>query len=120
MQKMPDSRDVPPKILGGLYRAGVAELQQHIIRIIMMSTKITRLYLVSGNIGVVICMQDCTVDILTGIHPQPLMLLLDLFIYLNFEQKQQATHHRQFVDIYNLHGKNIAPAVPFYTAWHHT
>ena len=29
------------------------------------------------------------------------MLLLDLFIYLNFEQKQQAAHHRQFVDIYN-------------------
>ena len=41
------------------------------------------------------------------------MLLLDLFIYLNFEQKQLDIHHRQFVDIYNLHGKNIAPVVPF-------
>ena len=38
--KVPGYRGVPPKILGGLYRAGVAELQQHIIRILMMSTKI--------------------------------------------------------------------------------
>ena len=41
---------------------------------------------------------------------QILLLLLDLFIYLNFEQKQQ---EGPFVDIYNLHGRNIAPAVPF-------
>ena len=40
-----------------------------------------------------------------------IMLLLDLFIYLNFEQKQQES---PFVDIYNLHGINIAPAVPLY------
>ena len=53
-------------------------------------------------------------DICIILRPRTsLLLLLDLFIYLNFEQKQQATHHRQFVDIYNLHGRNIAPVVPF-------
>jgi hypothetical protein len=38
--KVPYDRDVPLKISGGLYRAGVAELQRHIIRMVMMSTKI--------------------------------------------------------------------------------
>ena len=42
------------------------------------------------------------------------MLLLDLFIYLNFEQKQQ---EGPFVDIYNLHGINIAPIVLFITLY---
>ena len=37
--KVPGYRGIPPKILGGLYRAGVAELQRHIIRIGTMSTK---------------------------------------------------------------------------------
>ena len=32
-------RGIPPKNEGGLYRAGVAELQQHIIRVDMRSTK---------------------------------------------------------------------------------
>ena len=39
MQKMPDSRGVPPKNGAGLYRAGVAELIRHIIRMVLMSTK---------------------------------------------------------------------------------
>ena len=38
--KVPGYRGVPPKNAGGLYRAGVAELQQHIIRMRIMSTKI--------------------------------------------------------------------------------
>ena len=65
------------------------------------------------EIGLIILRQESHVEIRIVLHPiLPILLLLDLFIYLNFEQKQQAAHH-QFVDIYNLHGKNIAPAVPF-------
>ena len=37
--KVLGGRDVPPKNEGGLYRAGVAELIRHIIRMNMMSTK---------------------------------------------------------------------------------
>ena len=52
MQKMPDSRDVPPKNGAGLYRAGVAELLRHIIRMDMMSTKIYgRMPIVAGTGG---------------------------------------------------------------------
>ena len=39
MCKVPGYRGVPTKNGAGLYRAGVAELQQHIIRISIMSTK---------------------------------------------------------------------------------
>ena len=38
--KVSGYRDVPPKNGAGLYRAGVAELIRHIIRIGIMSTKI--------------------------------------------------------------------------------
>ena len=37
--EVPDYRGVPPKNEGGLYRAGVAELLRHIIRMRIMSTK---------------------------------------------------------------------------------
>ena len=113
--KVLGSRDVPPKILGGLYRAGVAELLRHIIRICMMSTKMRGLSCVSVEITP-ICPWDTVshFDLCMIISPiLMIVLLLDLFIYLNFEQKQLGIHHRQFVDIYNLHGRNIAPAVPF-------
>jgi len=113
--KVLGSRYVPLKILGGLYRAGVAELIRHIIRIGMMSTKIWRLFAnVAGNGLKILAIQVSPIEILLILRPiHGILLLLDLFIYLNFEQKQLGIHHRQFVDIYNLHGRNIAPAVPF-------
>ena len=95
MQKIPDSRGVPPKILGGLYRAGVAELQQHIIRMVMMSTKIWCLFCVMVSVGRSETGQVSQLDIYSMLRIGPsILLLLDLFIYLNFEQKQQAAHHR--------------------------
>ena len=118
MQKMPDSRDVPPKILGGLYRAGVAELLRHIIRITTMSTKTRRLSRFIMRAGMSKADQVSQFDLWTIVLLlHSILLLLDLFIYLNFEQKQQAVHHHQFVDIFNLHGKNITPIVLFITLY---
>ena len=48
---MPDSRDVPPKNGAGLYRAGVAELIRHIIRIGTMSTKMQGLQVLTVDVG---------------------------------------------------------------------
>ena len=115
---MPDSRDVPPKNGAGLYRAGVAELTRHIIRIITMSTKtwgVPWFKVGAGTVsmGAVPYAEMYNIFLLV---PR-LLLLLDLFIYLNFEQKQHSIHHRQFVDIFNLHGKNIAPIVLFITLY---
>ena len=103
MQKMPDSRDVPPKNEGGLYRAGVAELQQHIIRMIMMSTKTQWLFQLKVGDGSLKARQVSPIEICVILLLRcSLVLFLDLFIYLNFEQKQHSIHHlRQFVDIYN-------------------
>ena len=102
----------------GLYRAGVAELQRHIIRISMMSTKIGSPARFMVDVGKMEAMRVSHVEICMILSIlQLIMLLLDLFIYLNFEQKQQAVHHRQFVDIHNLHGKNIAPVVLFITLY---
>ena len=116
---MPDGRDVPPKISGGLYRAGVAELLRHIIRMVTMSTKTLRLFLLKVGIGVMDYLQVLHFEIcmILLLLMRPSLLLLDLFIYLNFEQKQHSIHHRQFVDIYNLHGINIAPIVLFITLY---
>ena len=84
MQKIPDSRGVPPKILGGLYRAGVAELQQHIIRIRIMSTKIRRLFRIKVAGGTLRVRQESHFDSCTILRPiYTSLLLLDLFIYLN-------------------------------------
>ena len=81
-----------------------------------MSTKTLRPSRVTVIIGVVSDMRVC---ICVMLHLTPLMrptlLLLDLFIYLNFEQKKQ--QESPFVDIFNLHGKNIAPIVLFITLY---
>ena len=112
---MPDSRDVPPKNGAGLYRAGVAELLRHIIRMVMMSTKTRGLSHLKVECGMMKAMWVSHIELWLIFSLMPMMLLLlDLFIYLNFEQKQQ---EGPFVDIYNLHGINIAPIVLFITLY---
>ena len=110
--KVPGYRGVPPKNGAGLYRAGVAELTRHIIRMRMMSTKTYAPSRLKVGDGTLKARQVPHVGLWTIVLLLllTLMLLLDLFIYLNFEQKQQ---EGPFVDIYNLHGKNITPVVLF-------
>ena len=111
--KVPGYRGVPLKNGAGLYRAGVAELIRHIIRMCMMSTKMSGLLLVAVGVGTMEEGQVSQYELYGMLLLMPGMVFLDLFIYLNFEQKQHDIHHRQFVDIFNLHGRNIASVVSF-------
>ena len=60
-------------------------------------------------------------DTYTMIPPTAhLVLLLDLFIYLNFEQKQHSIHHRNSSTSITCTVEISRQPYLFYTAWHHT